>query len=447
MSRQTLQQRQVSCPTVIYPDLSHHPDITVCRSRSKNNPQHVNVRRRVSAPASPFRNSSNPNDLVRPIPQGPKRRKVTYDATSEPPMFIPCGEGNDQMKTFEYILSCMEQPLDKGCVGARADHTDTEDDTSDKEFMKRYGGLVYILSVQDPSATLSPILKIGRTARPLQQRKRELERCLKRPVKIIHESIYRQTRHFERLEKLVHISASPQRCRFACQACQRSHSEYFRVSHETALRTLDRWRKWLDEAEPYRASGSLSKMWTARLCETRAALPRRPAQGYIDKNSDFNLDEVLDFMTQPFTYPEWLAQYLRLWCFTPSPNANQKRLRFTNFQKCKNFIASRSFFQLLSVVFLIVSFRYFQPFYTKCSLFAVSLLGILLWWARIEYEIRLKRVLCRTVDGKAGGKDPMFVRRRPLESEQIEVIPQATIPGSWVDIDPSTPEWFEANLL
>ena len=397
MYRQVLQQRQSSCPDVAYPDLTDHPNMIVRKQNSKSSPRHANTGRRVSAPASPYSTRSNPDNLVEHglagasstnlqhtpstepnLDSARKRRRVNNDAASGPPTFLPCNRRNDQMEILEYILSRMEQSLDEGCSD---DSLESEDDAEDRANMRRYGGIVYIFEVQNVNVPARPVLKIGRTARPLWQRRQELERCLRRPIRIVHHSVYRKTLHFERLERVVHASSDARRHQFLCQKCQRIHSEYFCISPATASRTLDRWRKWL-ETEPYVSSGKLSTVWVARLHETRALLPKN--------DEDFDIEAVLDQLLQPFTYPQWLAQQLRFWFFTAS---GLRRSRFSKFQNLKGFVQRRTVAEYLLALVLFVNFSQIWPFYATASLILIGLCGAFLWWARIEYEIRLDGVL------------------------------------------------------
>ncbi|KAF2174732.1 hypothetical protein K469DRAFT_771439 [Zopfia rhizophila CBS 207.26] len=137
-------------------------------------------------------------------------------------------------------------------------------------------GYVYILRApryfQGLKVPLPPLVKIGK-ALDVEKRINEIKsRCGIPHLERVQDNKDRPVKLYEKLEKLVHAELGNFRVVFDCSGkCQKrkngvstEHTEWFNVPEDVALKTVQRWRKFV-MAEPYREDGKLKDCWHAAL--------------------------------------------------------------------------------------------------------------------------------------------------------------------------------------
>ena len=396
------------CPS-LYPDLTEF-NYTHGNSTGYTRPTRVGTARSVSAPvasnAASQRIESNyqrrPSDsaLNTPLhgqhdepPKGrsPKRRKVSRPTNAACPRLIPKSRHEYPMGTLERVFARMNEPLETKRHKVRDSiSAASKNDTKNLTEVTTNGGVVYCFVIQGDSAAAEEIIKIGTTTRPIKERQQELESCFPQQHRLIHESSYRKSVHFERLERLIFDSLDSHRNYFTCVRCSETkrrpatHDEYFKVSSDQALRIIYRLRTWLD-TQPYEASGILSPIWRSRLIEVRALLPTQH-----NDSVNIDTDAILEFVTRPFTMSQYIALKIRTLLFSP---ANAGRLRFSRFQKVKSRMKGLPIQTMVFLATLLVSCFRIWPLYTGLFIVLAISLGAMLWWVKYEYEREVLKLI------------------------------------------------------
>jgi T5orf172 domain len=141
----------------------------------------------------------------------------------------------------------------------------------------RNGTLYMIKREADPG-----FFKIGYTTLVADDRFAWIEKqCRYVPIPI------RQIRHVpcvKRVELLVHIELMQQRRKeTTCidnPDCRATHAEWFEVDEAIAMGVMDRWAKWMVEAEPYGVDGLLTKEWV-QICRNLQAIGELPTSANL----------------------------------------------------------------------------------------------------------------------------------------------------------------------
>ncbi|KIN08501.1 hypothetical protein OIDMADRAFT_16661 [Oidiodendron maius Zn] len=134
---------------------------------------------------------------------------------------------------------------------------------------KKDAGFVYVFE----STIYNGYVKIGQTKNPIRKRMKKLEKC-EIGCMYIKDPGYTKFRHYDLVEKLVHIELGNYRRIFKCKECGTgrklnsnkqdnpvSHNEWFEIDKDKALQVVENWRRWVIEREPYTPYGELRDFW------------------------------------------------------------------------------------------------------------------------------------------------------------------------------------------
>ena len=134
---------------------------------------------------------------------------------------------------------------------------------------KKEDGYIYVFE----STMYNGYVKIGRTKNPIEDRMKEWEQCEIGCI-YIEDPMYTKFRHYELVEKLIHIELCNYRCKFKCKECGKrhklnptahknyvSHGEWFEIDKVQALQVVEKWRRWVIKQEPYTPYGVLRDFW------------------------------------------------------------------------------------------------------------------------------------------------------------------------------------------
>ena len=122
-------------------------------------------------------------------------------------------------------------------------------------------GMVYIFRDRNPGR--SHLLKIGMTSKEVTERKRQIESVHNIKLRRVHSS--RPFRNYLRAEQLAQLDLANLYRPFECSKPGCSvHKEWFEVSEDLAIRTVDRWVSFLRQ-NPYDQDRNLKTSWRNRL--------------------------------------------------------------------------------------------------------------------------------------------------------------------------------------
>jgi hypothetical protein len=116
-------------------------------------------------------------------------------------------------------------------------------------------GVVYI--VRDPNRP--NLLKIG-AAKNFSQRKQQIERDCNLELEVV--LVSDELENYTRAEHLVHGDLLHLCWRHTCLGCDTDHREWHEVSEDLAIRTMERWVRFMKEEQPYSGTGELKSIWT-----------------------------------------------------------------------------------------------------------------------------------------------------------------------------------------
>ncbi|KAH8587705.1 T5orf172 domain-containing protein [Bisporella sp. PMI_857] len=150
-------------------------------------------------------------------------------------------------------------------------------------------GHIYILKAPKYSQDYFPgepsMLKIGR-ATDIAERMQTLSRtCKLSDLKRVQDPEDVPLRMYEKIEKLVHAELQNFSRVFECQGCGARHKEWFAVTEEVALKTVQRWRKFIQQ-KPYDGNGILKDYWSQKILDIN--LPSRKIGEKSDDCKDQN---------------------------------------------------------------------------------------------------------------------------------------------------------------
>lgn len=110
-------------------------------------------------------------------------------------------------------------------------------------------------------------VKIGESGRDVDKRITELKKsCDIRSLKQVVDTEQRNFLNYKIVEKLCHEELKNFRKKFLCTSCknlrgdQKKHQEWFQVNPEIAVRTVQKWRRWMS-LSPYDGDGDLVPWW------------------------------------------------------------------------------------------------------------------------------------------------------------------------------------------
>jgi hypothetical protein len=128
-------------------------------------------------------------------------------------------------------------------------------------------GYVYIFTRRSGDDLHSPYVKIGVT-RNVEDRLVEWQtKCHYKP-----HLEYKTARipNAMRVEALVHTElVESRRMERKCSGCKKDHDEWFETNVETARPIVERWAKWMQEADPYTKEGRLSSHVVKKIFERK----------------------------------------------------------------------------------------------------------------------------------------------------------------------------------
>ncbi|KAH8821324.1 T5orf172 domain-containing protein [Xylogone sp. PMI_703] len=135
-------------------------------------------------------------------------------------------------------------------------------------------GYIYVLKAPDyfrqnfPGK--NPLVKIG-MAKDVDARIKSLKsKCGITDLKLVDDKNHRAVHVYWKVEQLVHIELRNFRRVLKCKNCgaksgnKTEHQEWFEISEELALKTVERWRRFV-ELNPYDENGALRDFWSSRL--------------------------------------------------------------------------------------------------------------------------------------------------------------------------------------
>ena len=226
--------------------------------------------------------SSNWNECLNSLGSGGDRlkpNKMPSRQTSKDDTFLEQIAASISAGQPSHFNASTQQSIDPKSIAERVD--DPLCPTSVDWWIRRLiiknvskDGDVYILKApkyfRENFPNHPPLLKIGMTT-DLSARKRTLIRdCGLTDLEIVAKSQMRACKSYWRIEELVHCELQNFRRVFKCKKCTSksgsgtNHQEWFAVSEEVAVQTVERWRKFI-EKEPYDENGILKDCWSRKI--------------------------------------------------------------------------------------------------------------------------------------------------------------------------------------
>ncbi|KAF2705693.1 hypothetical protein K504DRAFT_506085 [Pleomassaria siparia CBS 279.74] len=172
-------------------------------------------------------------------------------------------------------------------------------------------GSVYI--VRDP--TQPHLLKIGASINS-SQRQKGLERGCDLRLETIFVS--NELEHYIRAEHLVHANLLHLRRKNICIACGRNHQEWYEVSEEEAIRTVEMWTRFIQQEQPYNAMGKLKSIWIFLMHKRRHVGEVLDHEGLTDLWTNIRRSpSMVDYAEQALTFlkkhPIWCLLWAHPW--------------------------------------------------------------------------------------------------------------------------------------
>lgn len=113
---------------------------------------------------------------------------------------------------------------------------------------EKSSGVLYVYKVTGND----DLVKIGYTCKSVEARHKEWQKdCNRDPVCVFPQDAKKTfVPHAHRVERLVHAELMKSRVRIYCDRCRKQHNEWFQVSGEEAIASIERWSRWMSSA-PY----------------------------------------------------------------------------------------------------------------------------------------------------------------------------------------------------
>ncbi|KAH8668161.1 hypothetical protein BGZ60DRAFT_528496 [Tricladium varicosporioides] len=159
-------------------------------------------------------------------------------------------------------------------------------------------------------------VKIGKAKDEPGKRKKDWYKIF--PLQESKEGYRNAYSYFDRVESLIRYELHNERRQFncvnvKCNINSHAHAEWFEISEQKAAQSIEKWRRWVMEYEPFGSTGSLTPYWNRRVMN----LPK-----ILD---DVNWDAWLI----PSSDGYWTSDYLAYWSeryvfMTPKKLLDQK---------------------------------------------------------------------------------------------------------------------------
>ena len=171
-----------------------------------------------------------------------------------------------------------------------------------KESKPGEDGRIYVLV----ESNNTEYVKIGRTTKSPEQRKKQVQRCGKIVFELVNDQDHTKVTNHERLEAIIHADLWNERHYFYCRCRKKDtkseasshcldtftkHGEWFKMSKADAMQRVELWREWM-RREPYDAYGVLKPEWQRRISR-------------CEKNKSFKDILDPDFMGSFPGFPSW----------------------------------------------------------------------------------------------------------------------------------------------
>ena len=214
-------------------------------------------------------------------------------------------------------------------------------------------GYIYILYIEGYEG----YVKIGRTEKKIEKRQKQINKCIKYPLKIIKGEDFCAVPNHKRVERLIHEELRNDRRKFPCDCgrtarkkndCEESdgltmHGEWFQLGQARACEVVGRWRKWMSSG-PY-VEGHLRPLEQLRI-------------DYYDKNPQLkrkmktvgNEWRWNDFMN----FPGWKFRYL--WIYNELHKSRPERSNCSRWESLRKYWKSNV---VLCLVFVLLSCFFF----------------------------------------------------------------------------------------
>ncbi|CAG8957063.1 hypothetical protein HYFRA_00009264 [Hymenoscyphus fraxineus] len=138
---------------------------------------------------------------------------------------------------------------------------------SSPQSFARKTGWIYVL--ESPSHAKGYV-KIGKTVGSCSTREKAWGNC-NFPIQQVEDINMKAFDHCSLVESLIMLELYNQRKKFECQSCKGkkgtaiTHTEWFEIDKQTALRHVQMWRNWIAEYQPFSEDGKLTGYWSWRL--------------------------------------------------------------------------------------------------------------------------------------------------------------------------------------
>ncbi|KAH0424206.1 hypothetical protein CcaCcLH18_11709 [Colletotrichum camelliae] len=166
-------------------------------------------------------------------------------------------------------------------------------------------GSIYLYKVK-PAESNVELLKIGRTQRPPDRRRKQIKAACAHEETEEHTSAVAEEIDFHGFaEKLIHAELANFKHQWVCN-CGTRHKEYFDVSEDYAVQVFERWRDFCRE-QPWNLDGKILPSWGQRL---------KNMGRFSGTGNEFNHWELArrwSVFTSPMTVERVASDAIRLW--------------------------------------------------------------------------------------------------------------------------------------
>lgn len=124
-------------------------------------------------------------------------------------------------------------------------------------------GWIYVL---ESTTHAKGHVKIGKTVDSCETREKAWGKC-NFPIQQVEDIHMKAFDHCSIVESLIMLELYNSRKKFECQSCRgkkgtaTTHTEWFEIEQGTALAHVQRWRRWIDEHQPFSEDGKLTGYW------------------------------------------------------------------------------------------------------------------------------------------------------------------------------------------
>lgn len=167
-------------------------------------------------------------------------------------------------------------------------------------------GFMYIYT----SPLCAGYVKIGTTSETPHTRVSQWEGRCKLETILMKDSERHKFLHFQLAEKLIQKELHNYRSKYRCHHCRIAHKnpsqedtnmvqhgEWFKISEELALATVQKWRRWLVTNRPYNTDGVLRPSWNEKY------------KVFVKKTALMDSEEWVEAWIQPLTIKETIIYF------------------------------------------------------------------------------------------------------------------------------------------